>query len=62
MCKCGCRGHCSLYPVWSFTARVLEAMSKGTYPTARRDLSPFRRGDLFLNMKAGQPMGFKVAA
>ena len=32
MCTCGCRGWCSLWPIWNALAWSLKALSDGVYP------------------------------
>ena len=61
MCKCGCRGHCSLYPMWSFFSWAFGALARGVHPEGRHDKKPFRKGEMYINMQANKPLGFKVA-
>ena len=39
ICKCGCRGYCTLFPILSCIRWQLEALAAGVRPTARHDLT-----------------------
>jgi len=44
MCQCGCRGWCSLYPIFEFLRWSFECLAVGSYPGARHD-GPWRQGE-----------------
>lgn len=44
MCRCGCRGWDTLFPVWQMVAWSLEALARGRRPDARHDGSPWPGG------------------
>jgi hypothetical protein len=45
MCKCGCRGWCSLWPILEFFRWSFAALARGAFPAARHDGTPWPRGD-----------------
>ena len=44
MCKCGCRGWCTLHPIFSVLAWSFKALCEGTFPAARHDAAPLGKG------------------
>lgn len=42
LCKCGCRGWCSLWAAFSFLVWSLESLFRGRFPECRHDKSSFR--------------------
>jgi len=62
MCSCGCRGWCSMYPLWLATAWSLAAMAAGVNPSRRHDGQPFDASSDGNRIRdAGQPLGWKAA-
>eukprot|EP00969_Alexandrium_andersonii_P121853 5387748-Alexandrium_andersonii.AAC.1 len=45
MCKCGCRGWCSVFSVFLMIRWAFESMGSGIYPSERHDGQPFGEGD-----------------
>jgi hypothetical protein len=62
MCSCGCRGLCSLMPLFAALAWDLETMLKGVYPHTRHDGGPLTAADAGLADKIGLYLGFVAAA
>jgi len=62
LCNCGCRGWCTIRPIWAALAWTVKALHKGQYPSARHDKAAWRRSDV----ENGRPsmadskMGFKA--
>ena len=61
-CKCGCRGWCTLYKIWTYLHWSLKAMADKVYPDRRPDASEFTEGDQLLRSHAGQQMLAEFAA
>ena len=40
LCRCGCRGWCSLWPVWQMLRWSFECLANGVYPQSRHDGAP----------------------
>ena len=45
MCKCGCRGWCSLWAIWTWIQWCLSLLARGLNPTRRHDGSPWLPSD-----------------
>lgn len=45
LCKCGCRGWCSMFPVFEFIRHSFEALAEGRYPEAKCDGSDWGPGE-----------------
>ena len=60
-CKCGCKGWCTLYGIWSFVAWSLQALVEGRFPRRRHDGCEFATegADAQRACYAGDEMGFK---
>ena len=56
LCKCGCRGWCTLYSVFSFLRWDLEHLLKGVSASSRHDGSPWRASDEKRQANAGTIM------
>ena len=54
MCKCGCRGWCTLYPVLFFLRRSFEALAIGKFWTERPDRLPWLSSDEGRECYAGE--------
>ena len=46
MCSCGCRGWCTIQPLWSMLAWSVQALHRGRYPAGRHDKDAWRRSDV----------------
>ena len=55
-CQCGCRGWCTLHPLFASAAWSLRALAAGIWPTRRHDGSPFLRCDEARARRAGEAM------
>ena len=60
VCNCGCRGTCSLRPMWEAIAWSCKAMLKGRHPTERHDRAPWGAEDASRAPVAGELLGFKA--
>ena len=60
-CRCGCRGWCSFYEVFSFIVWSVEALKDKIYPHARHDGTVFGRTDSCRAAKAGQSLFARCA-
>lgn len=60
LCACGCRGWCSLAPIFRFLSWSLGCMARGAWPTARHDGQPWRPEDKARQTRAGAPFGWRV--
>lgn len=56
LCACGCRGWCSLWPVFQCLAWQLESLSTGTRPNANFDQTPWTDAESVL-WRAGTALG-----
>ena len=56
LCKCGCRGNCTLYVIMEFLRWSIESMAKGTMPSCRHDNSEWLASDSARAAKAGQQL------
>eukprot|EP00969_Alexandrium_andersonii_P181741 8031333-Alexandrium_andersonii.AAC.1 len=45
LCKCGCKGWCTLWPVFNFVAWSMEAAATGRYPERRWDGAEWSASD-----------------
>ena len=55
-CQCGCRGWCTLHPLFALAAWSLRALAAGVWPTRRHDGSPFLLCDAARARRAGEAM------
>jgi hypothetical protein len=61
MCKCGCRGWCSLLPVFTMLHWSLMCLAAGRFPQHRHDGAPFNTSsDSERSVIAGDRMGFRA--
>ena len=60
-CKCGCKGWCSLFPIWMYVRYVLLALARGMMPESRHNGTPFRETDIKRAARRGEPMPRKFA-
>lgn len=61
LCKCGCGGWDSMFPVWLFAEWCLRSCATGRYPGARHDGRTFTEGDAVRSSLAGMTLGFRAA-
>ena len=60
VCSCGCRGWCSLFPMWQMVAWSLEHLLEGVHPSVRHDGTPFGPHDGQRADRAGSDLGFRA--
>ena len=53
VCRCGCKGWCSYYPMLEMTAWPLRALAQGAMPAARHNGEAWRPSDVERAGKAG---------
>ena len=58
LCRCGCKGYCSLYPTLSFVEWSIASLVSGMYPATRHD-GPWEDGSVGKQFSC-QPLGFKA--
>jgi hypothetical protein len=56
VCKCGCKGWCSYYPLFAMLDWSLQAVSRGLWPTDRHDGSAWRPSDQSRSTRSGDRM------
>ena len=61
LCRCGCRGYCSLFVAFVFIRWFVEAAASGLYPSFRHDMSDFLQSERFRSALAGQTIGAHFA-
>lgn len=61
LCRCGCRGWCTLRPIWVFVHWCLVSMSQGVFPTSRHDSSAWLPTDELRESLQGFTLGLKCA-
>lgn len=59
-CQCGCRGHCTWFPILECLKWSLAALSTGYHPDRRHDRSTIRASDHSLLGLENQPLGFQA--
>ena len=60
LCACGCRGWCSMFPVFDMLGWSFAAMLRGEHPNARHDVQPWREEDAGRASYAGEELGFRA--
>lgn len=60
ICNCGCRGWCSLAPLWTCLAWSFAHMLRGYHPLTRHDGTGFTEADGSRAAVAGEPLGFRA--
>ena len=60
-CRCGCRGWCTLWPVFEFIAFQLHALAQGRHPERRHDGKDWEESDQARAEAAGQTLPFRAA-
>eukprot|EP00969_Alexandrium_andersonii_P139449 6169053-Alexandrium_andersonii.AAC.1 len=61
MCKCGCKGWCTLFPVFQFMNWSLRACRAGVHPAAKWNGESWASSDGFRSWSAGQPLSARSA-
>ena len=61
MCRCGCKGWCSLFAMFRCLRWCLTSLSAGVYPAERHDGSPWKPSDAARAVLANTPLGVKAA-
>jgi hypothetical protein len=56
LCRCGCRGWCSVYQVFFFLHWCLEALQHGTFPSNRHDGNEWLPSDAMRTATSGNAM------
>lgn len=59
LCKCGCRGWCTLNPIWNFVHWSLQAMGRGEHPSSRHDNYAWKPSDSTRCDLGGLPLAFR---
>lgn len=60
MCKCGCRGWCTIWAVFRFLEWSLSALARGVFPSSGVAGEAFE-ADSERALRSGRPLGFKAA-
>lgn len=61
MCRCGCRGWCSMRAIWAFVQWCLQALVVGLFPTERHDRAAWGPADDCRESLQGLALGMKGA-
>ena len=61
LCRCGCRGWCSLYALFSYLTWTLLCCAEGRYPLERHDSSPWTELDHVRESLASKALLFTLA-
>ena len=61
VCKCGCRGWCTMHTIFAVLAWSLRCLAAGQYPSCRHDGSEFGPGELRRKANDGTSMGLAAA-
>ena len=59
LCKCGCRGWCTLYSIWRMLAWSFSVMLSGIHPATKPNGEPWDDGS-DQAAAAGTPLGFRA--
>lgn len=60
VCGCGCKGWCSLGPLWACIAWSIIHLRQGIHPTHRHDGTEFGEDEAWRRTLAGKSLGFKA--
>eukprot|EP00959_Pyramimonas_sp_CCMP1952_P182227 3810069-Pyramimonas_sp.AAC.1 len=60
MCRCGCRGWCTLHPVWAALAHGFRGLALGRRPRMKWDGTPRQPDDPFSVELLGEDLGFSA--
>ena len=61
LCQCGCKGWCSLWPLWQFLRWSVEALAAGRHPTSRHDGTPWQASDSARAVVGGSTFPWRAA-
>ena len=61
LCRCGCRGWDTTFPVLLWLNWACSALAAGVVPSTRHDKRPLSQADEFWSCRAGQSLGYRVA-
>ena len=61
ICRCGCRGWCSLFAIHQAVAFSIKALASGIWPNHRHDGEPWRPEDRWRRDRAGTPLSAPMA-
>eukprot|EP00969_Alexandrium_andersonii_P301299 13320150-Alexandrium_andersonii.AAC.1 len=61
LCRCGCRGWCTLDPLFRWVHWVIAALACGVFPARRHDEGPFGADEVDRLALAGTPMRMRAA-
>ena len=60
-CKCGCRGHCTFFPLMCWLKWSMKCLAAGVFPHERHDSSPWIESDAWRKLRQGTRMAYKAA-
>ena len=60
VCKCGCRGRCTFWPILEWLRWSCQALHEGIYPHCRHDGHAWNASDTARSEVAGKPMPMKA--
>jgi hypothetical protein len=60
LCRCGCKGWCTLYTVFAFIRWSLLSLASGTWPLSKHDGTPFVESDGLHYKMRGQPLSARA--
>lgn len=60
LCKCGCGGRCSLYPLFAMMRWSFRALGDGRWPNAKHDNKAWTEQDGKRHTMAGRPLSVKA--
>jgi hypothetical protein len=46
LCRCGCKGWCSLWPIFNFIRWSFSVLASGVFPATRHDFSAWKQSDV----------------
>ena len=61
LCKCGCKGWCTLYPFFALMRWSFDALARGVWPAERHDHAPWQPLDSRRAERAGSPFHMRCA-
>lgn len=60
LCRCGCGGWCSLFPLLYWIRCCFAVLASGVYPDSRHDGRPWQASDTVRAEQGGESLGFKA--
>lgn len=61
LCRCGCKGWCSIREIWAFVDWCITALAAGEFPRQRHDGSEWTAADEMRESLQGRKLGFRGA-